>query len=816
MTRTRKHHDGEPAALSLRALTVARLALLWEKLWPAAWPVLGIVGLFLALAFMSLFSALPGWLHAGLLAAFAIALGLAAFRLARTLRLPSRGEGERRIERDSGLAHRPLTALDDRLAVGCGDAMSETLWRAHLARMRKALGRIRVAWPRPGLPGRDPMALRLLVILLLAIGLAEAGGDAPRRLAAALQPELGAVAARAPASLQVWLTPPAYTGLPPVFLRAPAAEPVKGQTPVQAKTVNVPMGSKVLARVEGGSGVPRLLLGDKTEPFKPVDESTFQLEDTVTAGNRLVVQQGGRTIGQWAIAIVPDLPPTIAFAAPPARTLRSALRLEYTASDDYGLAAVKAQISRTGARPNETPIELELPLSTGHPKQAHETSFNDLTPHPWAGLPVVIQLFAQDEPGQVGKSEAVEMVLPERVFNHPVARAIIAERKELTRDPTKRMEVAAGLTAIASQPEMFGDDVGVFLALVSARSRLRLSDTPPTIGAVQQLLWDTALAVEDGRLSLAERELRELQQKLQDALERGAPDKEIEQLMAQLEEAIDRFLAALLEQQQRNPDASQQPLDRNAQQLQLQDLHKMLDQIREMARTGARDAARQLLAQLQDMLENMRVAQRNRGAQGKNGASGLMRGMDELIGQQDRLLQRTFRESQQGGQGLPLERPGASGSSAAEQEALRRALGELMRRFGEMAGQIPGALGQAERAMRDAVEALNRDASGDALDAQSRALDQLRQGRQAMLEGLRQQLGQEGDPDMLDAFGPVRDPLGRVMPGFGGIDANDVKIPERGTIQRAREIQDELRRRSGQRQRPELELEYIDRLLKRF
>lgn len=815
MTRTRSYDGDGRAALSPRALLLARLALLWEALWPAAWPVLAIIGLFLTLTFVNLISALPGWLHLGTLVVFAIALVFAAYRLARALRLPSHMAGERRIERDSALKHRPLTALDDRLVVGAGDTMSEALWRAHLARMRRALDRVRVAWPRPGLPGRDPMALRLLLILLLALGLLEAGKEAPARLMTALLPELGAVAGRTPASVQVWLTPPDYTGLAPIFLRTPAAEAAKGSAPAQPGPVKVPEGSKVLARVEGGAGVPHIVLGSKTESFKPVDETSYQFEDTIFVGDRLAVQQGGRTIGQWTIVVIPDLPPKIAFAAPPSRTLRAALRLEYTASHDYGLAAVKAEIRRVGARPDEAPIELELPLSTGHPKQAHETSFHDLTPNPWAGLPVTIQLFAQDEPGQVGKSEPVDMVLPERVFNHPVARAIIDERKTLTRDPGSRMQVAASLAAIASHPETFGDDVSVFLALVTARSRLHLSDTAETIGAVQQLLWETALAVEDGHLSLAERELRELQQKLQDALERGAPNEEIERLMAQLEEAIDRYIAALVEQQQRNPDLNQRALDQNAQRIQLQDLHKLLDQLREMARTGARDAAERLLAQLRDMLENMRVAQLNSGGQGKNGASGLMRGMDELIGEQDRLLQRTFRESQQAGRGMPVERPG-SGGSATEQEALRRALGDLMRRFGEMAGQIPGALGQAERAMRDAVDAFNRNAVGDALDAQSRALDQLRQGRQAMMEGLRQQLGQEGDPDLLDAFGPVRDPLGRVPPGFGSIDSNDVAIPEHGAIQRAREIQDELQRRAGERRRPEIELEYIDRLLKRF
>jgi hypothetical protein len=43
-----------------------------------------------------------------------------------------------------------------------------------------------------------------------------------------------------------------------------------------------------------------------------------------------------------------------------------------------------------------------------------------------------------------------------------------------------------------------------------------------------------------------------------------------------------------------------------------------------------------------------------------------------------------------------------------------------------------------------------------------------------------------------------------------------VKIPEEAELQRAREILDELRRRSGQYGRPQMEREYIDRLLKQF
>jgi hypothetical protein len=54
------------------------------------------------------------------------------------------------------------------------------------------------------------------------------------------------------------------------------------------------------------------------------------------------------------------------------------------------------------------------------------------------------------------------------------------------------------------------------------------------------------------------------------------------------------------------------------------------------------------------------------------------------------------------------------------------------------------------------------------------------------------------------------------MSNNGTIDQGDVKIPDQSVLQKSRQILDELRRRAGERFRPSIELEYIERLLKRF
>src|SRR3546814_12470524 len=68
--------------------------------------------------------------------------------------------------------------------------------------------------------------------------------------------------------------------------------------------------------------------------------------------------------------------------------------------------------------------------------------FHDLTPHPWAGHPVEMTLVARDEAGQEGRSAAVRLTLPERPFTHPVARAVIEQRKRLVTEPQEKGDIA--------------------------------------------------------------------------------------------------------------------------------------------------------------------------------------------------------------------------------------------------------------------------------------------------------------------------------------------------------------------------------------
>ena len=829
-----------PRRLAAR-LRLARAALLWERVWPAAWPALCVLGILAVLALFDVLPRLPGAAHAGVLALFAIAfVGVVVWgaRAAGVARWRDPVMARRRIEEASGLPHRPLEALADRPSAPL-DGPAAMLWAAHQRRMAAAVRRLRVGWPASGLARRDPWGVRSVLAILLLLGVIDAGADWRDRVTRAFTPVLDGGPAAIAASFDLWLTPPEYTGLAPQFLRTGDSE-----------TVRVASGSSLLAQVHGGSAVPRLGIDGDAADFAALDKQNFRFEATLTSGNLLTLSQGGTVLGRWPIAIIPDNPPTIGFAQPPKPTPRAALRLEYQASDDYGVESAKAVIRLQGGGPagaHGDAIELELPLPGLHLKEAAAVSYHDLSPHPWAGLPVEIRLVATDALGQTGESEPIQTVLPERVFHHPVARAIIDQRKELAKDPGSAEAVAEVLGDLNNRPALYRDDSVVYLALRLAGQRLRHIDGTEAVTAIEQLLWDTALRIEDGHMSMAESELRRLQQALQDALAKGAPDPEIERLMQELREALDRYLQALAQELQRHPNDATPPLD-PSQVLTGRDLQRMLDRAGELARSGARDQARELLSQLQNMLENLRAARPGQAQQrGTNQAQQMMRGMQELMQRQQQLLDRSFRAQRQQGQqnrnGQPGQQrgqqpgqqpgndqadtgePGEMGDAAGQQEGVRRTLGELMRQLGDGMGDIPEPFGRAERAMRDATGALQRSRPGEAIGPQTEALDQLQQAARDFAQQLQQRLGNMwGDPNG-DEVGATdrnprdrieRDPFGRPMSNNGSFDQGDVKIPDENILQKSRRILDELRRRAGERFRPPIELDYIERLLKRF
>lgn len=801
--------DGLAPRLRYR-LYGARLAVFWERLWPGLWPATAILLLFIAVALFDLLPRLPGWLHLVGLALFALSFTTALGHALRHLRLANLADARRYLEGGDSGASRPLSALDDRLATDYGPT-TRTLWAAHRVRMAVLASRLRLRPPAAGLARVDPLALRVALVLILVIAIAGAGPDAANRMARAVTPVVGEPAT--PATFEAWISPPAYTGLAPLFLR---------RTTDVETAIDVPENSVLTVQWRGGRGQPLLITPNEETAIKAVEAGLYRSAIALVTDGPLRLRQGGTELASWRIRLIADQPPSAWLTAAPRPTESAVLRLDYAAGDDYGIDALRAHIRLTpngegGTTSVEPPLALELNAGGEGGRAVSETSYSDLSAHPWAGLEVEITLEAQDAAGQTGTSIPVIAILPERYFLHPMARALIEQRKILTRNPAQRSDVAAKIWRLAGLLRLYDGDVVVYLVLRTAATRLLIDPRDTARREVRDLLWETALRLEEGDAALALHDLRQLQNALREALDRNAPQEELERLVEDIRRALDRYLDALA----RAPQSERATLPPNAQEgnpVRREDLQQLLNRMSEMMRSGARASARQMLQQLSNILENLRTAPPRRLS---TRSEQLLRQFDDLAARQERLLDQTFRQSQDGQSqdGQSQDRQPSSDDLQAAQEALRQALGESMQRLGDQSGAIPDALGQAEQAMRDAERALGNDRPGDAVRSQSRALEQLRNGigqAQRSLSG--QNAGEDGlsGEDRGGNRQQEEAPLGRDRDIRGGRAVGDVPIPDEGDMARSRRIIDELRRRAGDAWRPPLERQYIDRLLERF
>ncbi|WP_269584941.1 TIGR02302 family protein [Roseibium sp. Sym1] len=826
-----------------RLVGQSRWALFVERLWRALLPVFVVVGLFVGLSWLGLWLILPAW--AGPLGVIVFAgAALYAARDLLNLRWPSREDALSRVEKASGFQHRPLTALEDELSVGSGNPESQAIWALHQRRTAEAVASIRTKAPDPQAFRRDPWALRVIAASLIVIGFSTASGDRMVRLGSAFQNPFKTV--EPPSRLDAWVTPPLYTSEPPVYLTGESAQLRDPGAPV-----SVPEGSVLVVRSQGAGELVMTFAGaDGAEPRVVAPEATAETSDPELAKllpveRRLELEttgvvellNGEERLLSYVFAVRPDDAPTIRLTDDPEEQLSGALKFAYLVNDDYGVVAAEARITPLpnpdhGNRVPRPLVEapqfpLSLPSRAGTAKTAE--TIRDLTSHPWAGSEIDLTLMARDQAGQEGMSPAYRITLPQRRFGKPLARAVVEQRRNLALDAQNHAQVITAFDALMLAPQHFGFKPRNYLGMRFAYGELVQAQTDEDLKNLLPLLWDLALSIEDGDLSAAERKLREAQEALRKALEEGASDEEIAKLTQQLREALNEYMQALAEQMRQNPQAMQ-PFDGNQQSLNQQDLSEMLDRIEELARTGSRDAARELLAQMQQMLENL---QAGRPQMMPNGMSSEMMEMlnqlGEMIQKQQQLMDEThkFNQDQQQQRGGQQQQQQGQGQQMTR-EQLEQMLQQLQQGQGDLAQQLQElmeqlnqngmgqnqALGEAGESMGDAQQSLGEGEGQQALGQQGNALDALRRGAQGLTEQMMGQgegAGSPNGPSPLD-----EDPLGRPRRTEGPDFNNRVQIPDEIDVQRARRILEELRRRFSDPSRPKLELDYLERLLKRY
>ncbi|WP_425051860.1 TIGR02302 family protein [Psychromarinibacter sp. S121] len=864
MTETTKLSD---AALDrLRwPLALTRTGMVAERALRAFWPLWTVLLLALAALMLGVHETLPlevTW--AGIVVAVLGLIGALWYGI-RRFHWPSRAEALDRLDRT--LPGRPISALADTQAIGATDAASQAVWKAHVTRMAERAASARAVEPNLRIADRDPYALRFVAALAFAVALLFGSFLSVATVSEAV-PGGSSTVAQGP-SWEGWVEPPAYTGKPSLYLND-----------IKPGTFEVPEASRVTIRLYGDVGeltVTETVSGRTHEVPAASDEA--QNFEVTQAGRIAIDGPNGAAwdisvtpdtapqvtiLGEPERGLSGEMRQTFSVSDDYGVVAgRAEITLDLAAIDRrYGLAP--------DPEPRE-PITLDLPMTiSGDRSEFEEVLIENLAEHPWATLPVTMVFYATDDLGQEGQSEPAHVVLPGRRFFDPLAGAIIEMRRDMlwNRDENGR-RVAQVLRAVSYHPDEVFDSDTAYLKLRTLQRQLELFNqygmTEEQRDEIAQILWDLAVLIEDGSLSDALERLREARERLEEAMRNGATDEEIAELMRELREATQDYMRQLAEQQRQNgenPDGQDQAQGER-QEITGDQIEALMERLQQLMEEGRMDEAMELMERLAEMLENLEITEGN--GQGSPGQEA-MEGLGEMLRDQQDLSDETFgdlqdqfgQNGQQGergedgqrgngqqqgdgqGQGQGQSGPpnGSNGQGqgqgqgqgeldgealADRQQALREELNRQRNNMpgagtpeGDAAGE---ALDRAGRAMDEAEEALRNDDLAGALDSQSDAIEALREGMRNLGEMMAQEQnnqGQQGEAQGQADNSQARDPLGREPGANGQIGTNEEMLQGDDIYGRARELLEELRRRSAEQTRPDEELDYLRRLLDRF
>jgi len=885
--------------LGKRAEKLARRAH-WHLLWETYAPVLALGILFLIVFLIGASSGF--WQRIGdpwrLIALFVALFFLTrSFLHARKVRKPTRSQALRRVERDSGLSHRPMDTLTDTAALGREDILA---WRTHVQRAKSKIANAAPSQLRAVIAPIDKYFLRFVAPCALVLAMMVGAGDNWERIRASINPTWQAGISAKNARYEAWVDPPEYTGRPPSYF--------KGETKLVA-----PEGSEFVARISGVKTPPRLIVreGNRTRRISlmRLGPKSFEgraiVQDNVHASFRI-----GNESQIWKLDVQQDRHPKVKFDTPPEAGKRDKLQFTYDLDDDFGVETLSLVMELVDSPDNKDVIDVPLPGSSLRSLEKEPGSL-DLTKHKWAGKKVKGYLSAVDGKNQIGNSEFAEFIVPDKIFVEPLAKAVVeqrglmlagkteykpvpggkstdvssedkpmfaVDRPEMTieRAPVEVQRTALLIEAATDKPVGIFEDPTVYMGLRNVYRRIETARSQNDLSGIPEDLWAIALRAEFGVLGDALADMQAAERALNNAMARRAPQREIDALFERYNNAVDRYMEELtkkaIEEAKKNA-GDQNGMDGDGADFNTDEIQELLDAIEEANRLGDTVAARKALAKLAQLLENMEIQM----AQGGGGSGdGLSDGMSEelqealedlndLLGEQRQLRDETQdagreqldeQNSQNNGQpesGQNRE-AGKSGQQLAEEQ---QALSELLEKLEESAAQgladengnaeggptengedgdgsaiedddgkeggggsnqekIDEALRDARRGMQQSEDALEDSDFYAAGRAQSDAIDALRTlGEELYAEEARRLSEQDGENEQGgDQAGGDADPFGRENDGAG--DDDSVKVPEIDDRQRARDLLEKLRRRSGEQDRDKTERDYIDRLLERF
>jgi hypothetical protein len=677
-----------------------------EALLRAAAPGCGIL---LAYIVLALFGFGNPWAWAAVLLLALLAFGFGFSRLRR----PGLDAIDRRIERASGLRHRPIAMLED--APENDGELTAAIWQLHQRRIAADLSKARPGRIFVDAVARDPMALRGFLLLLLLAGAVIAGPQAVPRLDGAFAlPDLPAFAGP---SVDAWATPPAYTGAPPLVLQP-------------GKTYPVLAGTSLTVVVNGKSRAPMAVFGAGELAFTALAQSSFRADTVLMASAGLRIGPWWHPLARWNFQVSgPDAPEiTLTRLA----IVNQQLNIGWRASDRYGLASLTAALSPLG-HPGAPAEHMPLAIAGSDPHDESGVAKPDIGDSPYAGLPVSLVLTARNLAGVQRSTPPVTLTLPPPALHDQTALALAALRQKLALAPDRPEAVGEALSQLSQAP-LSRISAGADVQMAALAQALRAREMSSM--AAEDLLNTLSHEVEAGPDYQPERAFasaaQALEQALQQAVASGKPmdAARLQSLLAAMQSALAQHLQAL---EGKNAAPAGTPgAESPAGSMTPGDLNALAQQIARDQAAGQNARAQAELQQLTQMLQALQSAKPMSAAEAARSAAAAQAA--QALGSLTK------------GESVLLDQTNSGTASPGDQGDLRNQLSAARGALGKAGIFLPG-LGDAAGAMATAQDALGRNDESTAAAAESAAIQGLQKAAAALAassQGLRFDAGQAG------------------------------------------------------------------------
>ena len=853
-------------------------------MWVSIWPIIAFSLILISIILLDVLPYLPSFVH------WAALFSLGGFWFWLFIRLISKNyksnffELGRRLCQENKINHRPFDIAMDKNIFRDVNLNSDFLWAEHKTRVTKQINKLNFFWPTSTLSKIDPFVIRIALILFVVISFGFGGADFSVNLSRAFDPTFS-LGTSTNSKIKVWIRPPVYSfqkersyeylqkrkpndkGF--IYLRETNNE--RPQNFFLNKSISLLVGSKLMIQVTGGKERPWLRLGNRRLDLLPVNGENhrdgfrleYKIKDSDHNISKLEIMADNRQLVNWPINILIDQRPLVELVEAPKQLGHGKFNLKFEVQDDFGIEEVWAEVKLiplAKMKGKDDSIRLKgFPLGLGK-KIVKVNSQHDYSSHPWAGGTVKLWLFAKDNNKRIGGSDPFQMILPERVFNHPVASALAMVRRKLNSPNKENVKSAIDtLSKLNTRPEHYFHNKTVFLNIAISRIKLTNFADDIAIKAVQRMLWNTMLLIEDGEFAITSQELIDAWTEVNQSLAQSKNIANLERVLSKLKETLNNYLNALSLHLQKKP-IERIDIKPFSLMIESKKFQSFLDRIQALAKMGQLETVERMLSQLKrelsDLQNNVRSARSNPWARAmrealnsiakitkdqqklydknmRNANERRSRGM--LIEKEGLINQDLIRKGENSGSGYKKMHPATRNPKqtphkktfflreANAQNDLQVSLGNVSRKIESFTGIKGDAFEKAINFMESARKNFENNLQSNAAVNQAKSLEQLHEGRGLIIKNInRRSKGISGNSSQLHSIGKKKtanfDPFGRLHEGVAmrGSYGGEVKIPTDSEFNMTREIFDELNRRSRQQIRPKLELEFINRLLKRF